>query len=362
MAGAVVIRRFASLGAFRSLQTFQMLPKDGQQGQGQNRNSCTYNPTLTFAPGQNGGGEQRIGPLVAEQQKKGRLFYGIEVLARTRKEPVNLDFNTFLPVLPIFVSVVWHSLRYWDVEPISEVDCIVLCKLLAKRLPTMPHLTCYRMSKQRMDQFLDLEFKNLLALRGDDAEPKQEFTFSADLTQFAKCRFGDRISVSVAGFPDGYTRSERTPEHMERNLKIMKAKVEAGADCIITQMCYKPDAIIKYVKDCRAAGITVPILLGIMAPDTYACYKNMIKKGEAELPPDLAEEVERLQCEILTDPSQNSDQISQFFVNYNVRLICEVLAACDDVWGIVFFTLNRFGSVHLTLKELQKIGLFNEVS
>ncbi|KAH8357511.1 hypothetical protein KR200_006508 [Drosophila serrata] len=349
MAGANGFRRSVNLGAFRAFQAIQM---------SLNRCSSTFTPCLTFAPGQDGGGEQRVGTIVREHQAKGRLFYGIEILARTRLGPVQLDFNNFLPVLPVFVSVVWHSLRFWDVEPIGQTESLLLCKLLSEKIPAVPHLTCYRLSERRINDFLSLNFKNLLALRGDDVEPNQVFNYAVDLTQFIKCREGDKMSICVAGFPDGYTADQRSPPDMAKNIEILKSKVAAGAECVITQMCYKPEVIVKYVKYCRDEGITIPILIGIMGHDSYSSYKRMRKRGEAELPPELEKELEEIQCRLGTDPSEPSQEIVRFFVRVNVRLISEVLAASDDIWGIVFFTLNRFENVHLMIKELHDLGLF----
>lgn len=151
-----------------------------------------YVPNLTFAPGQDGCAEHRIGALAAAHQAKKRLYYGIEVLARFRKDPITLDFNRFLPVLPIFISVVWHSLRYWDVEPIGKVDSLVLCKHLAEKIPALPHITAYRMSRERLREYLDLGFKNVLALRGDDVDPDQDIKLAKSIVEQAKCSLGGK--------------------------------------------------------------------------------------------------------------------------------------------------------------------------
>lgn len=94
-----------------------------------------------------------------------------------------------------------------------------------------------------------------------------------------------------------------------------------------------------------------------MAHDTHLSYTKMEKKAGVHLPPDLLEELNQLQCQMTAEPNKDPDLISKFFVRTNVRIICHILSACEDIWGIVFFTLNRFNNVEATLKELHALNL-----
>ncbi|KAH8296770.1 hypothetical protein KR054_011024 [Drosophila jambulina] len=314
-----------------------------------------YVPCVTFAPEQSGLKEQRIGPLITEHQTQRRLFYGMEIMPRTRGKPVCLDFNRFLPVLPMFVSLTWLGTNYWDVEPIDQVDSIQLAQHLASKVPVMPHLTVYRLNNERLDQFLDLNFSNVLALRGDLMHSEQIYQYSKTIVERAKAKSGDKISICVGGFPEGYNITEGEPPDLTQHIQFLKEKVAAGVDCIITQVCYRPEVIIQFVKQVRAAGITVPIMIGIMTHQTFHKYTFIENITSAKLPPRLREELVQLQ----TKPDANKHLTRSFFVRLNVHIIKSILEADLNIFGFQFFTLNHFGAVEALLKELHLQNLFS---
>ncbi|KAH8264885.1 hypothetical protein KR038_006663, partial [Drosophila bunnanda] len=316
----------------------------------------SYVPCVTFAPQQTGLVEQRIGPLIAEHQAQRRLFYGMEILPRTRGKPVCLDFKRFLPMLPMFVSLTWMGTSYWDVEPIDQVDSLQLAQHLAPRIPVMPHLTAYRLTDKRLDQFLNLNFSNMLALRGDSMHSGQRFLLSKSIVERAKGRSGDKISICVGGFPEGYNTTEGETPDLTNHIKFLKEKVSAGVDCIITQVCYRPEAIIRFVREVRAAGITVPIMVGIMTHQTFHKYTFIENITSAKLPPRLRQELVQIQ----TEPKANAHLTRTFFVRLNVHIIKSILEADLNIFGFQFFTLNHFGAVEALLKELHLQNLFSK--
>ncbi|XP_020804609.1 methylenetetrahydrofolate reductase 2-like [Drosophila serrata] len=315
-----------------------------------------YVPCVTFAPEQNGLVEQRIGPLIAEHHAQRRLFYGMEILPRSRGKPVCLDFNRFLPILPMFVSMTWLGTNYWDVEPIDQVDSLQLARHLAPRIPVMPHLTAYRLTDERLDQFLDLSFKNMLALRGDLMFSGQRFPHSKSIVERAKNRSGDKISICVGGFPEGYNITEGQAPDLTKHIQFLKEKVSAGVDCIITQVCYRPEVIIQFVKEVRAAGITAPIMIGIMTHQTFHKYTFIEKITSAKLPSLLRQELVQLQ----TEPEADEHLTRTFFVHHNVHIIKSILEADLNIYGFQFFTLNHFEAVEALLKELHLQNLFSD--
>ncbi|XP_020804607.1 methylenetetrahydrofolate reductase-like [Drosophila serrata] len=318
-------------------------------------------PCVTFASElPNALKEHRIGPLIDERQLQRRLYYGIEILPRTENHPVCLNFSRFLPVLPLFVSVAWLGRSSWFVEPVGQVESLQLAKHLAPRIPVMPHLTLYRLSEERLDQFLDLKFRNVLALRGDEIYPSQSFRYSKDIVVKAKARSKDKMSVCVGGFPEGYNRPKGMPPNITLHLKFLKEKVDAGADCIITQVCYQHETIIDYVKKVREAGITVPILIGITTYETYKKYKTIERLQGARLKPQLYKKLVKMNNEFLEDPRKNPYQIREFFIELYIHLICQILKSKIEVFGFQIFTLNNLGATAALLQELHKQHLFDE--
>lgn len=161
--------------------------------------AASYIPCVTFAPDQNETvvTEQRIGTLVAERTAQRRLFYGIEVMASDPSgRPTCLDFNHFLPLLPTFVSFVWLSQRYWDVEPVGQVESLQMAQHLATRIPVLPHVSAYRMSRQRLDQFLALNFSSLLAVRGDRVHEDQDFSISYPMVEQSIRQRGGKLIIN----------------------------------------------------------------------------------------------------------------------------------------------------------------------
>ncbi|XP_070141254.1 5,10-methylenetetrahydrofolate reductase-like isoform X3 [Drosophila kikkawai] len=324
------------------------------------QNFFSYVPCVTFASKQHGVKEPRIGPLIEGRQLQQRLYYGIEVMPHTDGIPVCLNLNRLLPFMPLFVSIAWLAKSSWDVEPLGRVDSLQLAKHLASKIPVMPHLTLYRLNDERLDQFLDLNFSNVLALRGSTIYENQTYAYSKTIVERAKEKFKDKATVCVAGFPEGYNIAEGEPPDLKIHLHYLKEKVDAGADCIITQACYRPEIIIDYVKKVRAAGITVPIMVGIAAHESFKKYKTIEKEQGARLPPRLHEKLAKMGNKFEKDVRTDPHLIRNLFVRINVNIICQILKADIQVYGFQIFTLNNFGATAGLLRELRQQKLFGD--
>lgn len=134
----------------------------------------------------------------------------------------------------------------------------------------MPHLTCVGHTRAELGDIADRihagGFRNIMALRGDPPKGETAFTpfkdglrYASDLVALLKARHGD-FCLGVGGYPDKH------PEALspEADLAHLKRKVDAGAAFITTQLFFDNAAYYRFVEKCRAAGITVPIVPGIM--------------------------------------------------------------------------------------------------
>ncbi|KAH8259688.1 hypothetical protein KR026_008938 [Drosophila bipectinata] len=320
-----------------------------------------YQPNVTFTEEQTASGqdqeEQRIGPLVANKTAQRQFFYGIEILATSASgKPIALDFNNFLPVLPSFVSVVWLGRRYWNVEPVKQVESLQLAEILAPRIPVLPHISAYRLTKKRLDDFLNLNFKSCLAVRGDLVHPGQDFPITQPIVELSHYKKGKNFSICVAGYPEGYTSLGGGPQDGRKNIQHLKEKVEAGADCIFTQLCYQPEPIVRFIKACRQAGIQVPIVVGLMVHESIRTYDAIQDMSGVHMPEDLREELEELRMN--RGGSPDSDAISKFFIKLTVNIVRHILEADIGIWGFQFYTMNSFPPVYAALREFQKMGFF----
>src|SRR5450755_912780 len=149
-------------------------------------------------------------------------------------------------------------------------------------LDPIPHLTCVCHGEGDIEAILtkyaEAGVSNILALGGDPPRDIQNYDRSADAFQHAADlvsfihRFNERgvhpdprgFGIGVAGFPEGHPD---TPNRLEE-LDYLKAKIDAGADYICTQLFFNNDDFYDFRERCELAGIKVPIVAGIMPMST----------------------------------------------------------------------------------------------
>ncbi|ALC43694.1 CG7560 [Drosophila busckii] len=289
---------------------------------------------------------ESIAQLVANKTKSKKFFFGIEITADNHGKPTCVDFNQFLPVMPTFISIVWLA-SYWNV-PIAKVQSLQMIQQLQQHIPAMPHFSVYRLTQQRLDEFLALNLSNMLAVRGDKVHEDQMYHFGHELVKYARDKRPD-LSIGVAGYPMGYTKDQTETQEMDRIICYLKAKVDAGADFIITQFCYSPERIVEFLCAARRAGVDKPIMVGVVVPESFKLYALMETIANISLP-----EQQRAELELI---KQDDEKCRQFFVQLALRTIKAVLEADQGVYGIQFYTMNRFKSVLEVIGELRKQGV-----
>ncbi len=176
---------------------------------------------------------------------------------------------------------------------------------------TVPHLICGGFSvNDTEDALINLRYlgiDNVLVLRGDAAKNETAFEpepgghkFASDLLcQVANLNAGiyleddlkgtqkTEFCIGVAGYPEKHFEAP----NMDSDLQYLKAKVEAGADYIITQMFFDNAKFYAFVESCRAIGITVPIIPGLKPIYSKKQLTVLPKTFHIDLPADLANAV-----------------------------------------------------------------------
>jgi methylenetetrahydrofolate reductase (NADPH) len=217
-------------------------------------------------------------------------------------------------------------------------------------LTVVSHLTCVGSSREDIREILSKYrasgVMNILALRGDqprDAADRQEplggFPHTANLVTFIKELFPE-MCVGVAGFPEGHPE---TPNRLAE-IDFLKAKVDAGADYIVTQLFFDNRDFYDFCERCELAGIRVPILAGIMPITTRQGMTRMAElAGGARLPARLLKAVAR---------ARDDDFVENVGIHWATEQVRDLLD--HKVRGIHFYTLN---SSRATLKIYDALGV-----
>merc|ERR1719162_2330698 len=225
-------------------------------------------------------------------------------------------------------------------------------------LDVMMHLTCTNMVKEDLHKALttckENGICNILALRGDPPAGVNTgefkaceggFAYAVDLVKYIREEFGDYFCIAVAGYPEGHLEAVS----MELDMRYLKEKCEAGADMIVTQLFYDNGEFLKWRDQCVEAGITIPILPGIMPIQSYGGFVRMTSLCKTKLPPSLMEDLE---------PIKDDDQkVKDYGVQLAVKTCQELVARGTP--GLHFYTLNLETSVMRIIKGL---GLVDELA
>jgi len=222
------------------------------------------------------------------------------------------------------------------------------------RLNTASHLTCVGSSRAALDGILDriqeAGIRNIVALRGDPPRgetafvaPKDGYSNANQLVAHIRARekagkIGP-LGVAVAGYPEKHIEA---PD-FETDLKNLKRKVEAGADCVITQLFYDNRHYFNFVDAARRIGITVPIVPGLLPVLSAKQVLRITSMCGSCLPADLQKDLETAG----DDPVKSEDIGVK-------RCIAQATELIDKgAPGIHFYVLNK--SSHM-IRIMDKIS------
>ena len=155
------------------------------------------------------------------------------------------------------------------------------------------HLTCVGSSKEELKSIIR-DYKryglgNIMALRGDPPKGQTEFHAHPDGCKFANelvtlIRENEpEFCIGVAGYPEKHPQAAT----IEEDVANLKRKVDAGASYITTQLFFDNQYFFKFVNLCRAAGITVPIIPGLMPPLSLEQVLRFGKMNGSSVPAEL---------------------------------------------------------------------------
>jgi methylenetetrahydrofolate reductase (NADPH) len=215
-------------------------------------------------------------------------------------------------------------------------------------IETMAHLTCVGTSvaelRTTLDRIRAAGIDNVLALRGDPPRGETEWrahpdglSYSSQLAELIRDNYP--FAIGAACFPECHPQA---PD-LAHDIDFLKVKVASGAAFLITNLFFDNEAYFQFVEQARAAGITVPILPGIMPITNFAQIKTITGLCGATIPQRLLEELEVR--------AEDPESVAELGVSYATLQCAELLARRAP--GIHFYTLNRSPATRAILSALR---------
>ena len=217
----------------------------------------------------------------------------------------------------------------------------------------LAHLTCvghsFLETKALVNEFMDEGITDFLALRGDPqagmpSEPKGELKSSSELVQLISQVHQERgnsrsdLKVAVATFPNGHPDSDS----IAQDIQALLAKQSAGADYAITQLIFFAEDYVAFVKLAREAGVSIPILPGIMPVTSMQRLNRVIELTGEKNPEALAK--------LLSVGSK--EDAKQSGIDWAANLVTELVEAGAP--GVHLYAFNQHESV---TQVLQRAGI-----
>lgn len=203
-------------------------------------------------------------------------------------------------------------------------------------ISTAPHLSCVGSTRESIRELLDIYrdngIKRIVTLRGDlpsGMGSAGELRYANELVGFIREHSGDHFALEVAAYPEFHPQARSA----EDDLNNFRRKVEAGANSAITQYFYNADAYFYFIDRLEKAGITLPVVPGIMPIVNYSSLVRFSEMCGAEIPRWVRKQLDAY--------GDDSDSIRKFGEEVVTEMCRKLLDAGAP--GLHFYTLNQAG-------------------
>jgi len=308
-------------------------------------------------------------------QSKSTLF-SIEILPPLKGKSIQSIYDGIDPLMefkPAFVDVTYHREEYiykkregGYLEKVSirkRPGTVGICAAIMNKydVEAVPHIICGGFTREETENALiDLQFlgiDNVLALRGDGIKSEPSFVpepggnnYALDLVKQIKCmneaKYLDDdmkeaeptdFCIGVAAYPEKHFEAP----NMISDLKYLKAKVDAGAEYIVTQMFFDNKKYFDFVDLCRKNGITVPIIPGLKMLSSKKQITALPKIFHIDIPQPFNEELEK--C-------KDDKAVKAAGINWCIQQSKELVKA--GVPCLHFYTMGVSEATRLVAKEV----------
>lgn len=311
--------------------------------------------------------------IIEHLQKAKKPLFSYEIIPPMRGRSCQdiLDIvEEILPYDPPFIDVTAHSAEAYYEEfddgtirrhvRKKRTGTISICGIIQNRynIDTVPHLLCRGFTKEETeDAMIELSYlgiHNVLAIRGDESNYKKPIDTAKSVNSYAnelveqldnlkQGRYLEEIEnsdpinmcIGVGGYPEKHLESP----NLKTGIQYLKAKVDAGADYIVTQMFFDTSSFNKFVAECRKAGISVPIIPGLKILSGIRQLSSLPKHFNVTIPEELADEV-----------TANPKHVKEIGVNWAFKQSEELLNS--GVRCLHFYIMNDTKAVTSVIKQL----------
>ncbi|MFQ5500177.1 MAG: methylenetetrahydrofolate reductase [Candidatus Zixiibacteriota bacterium] len=277
-----------------------------------------------------------------------------------------------LPFDPPFIDVTSHSAEayYEEFEDGTikrrvrkkRTGTISICGIIQNRynIDTVPHLLCRGFTREETeDAMIELSYlgiHNVLAIRGDQTNYVRPVgnDFSANVyaedlvRQLVDLKSGKYLEeidnsdsidmcIGVGAYPEKHLEAP----NMKQDVAYLKAKADAGADYIVTQMVFDNTKFFELVKQCRAIGIEVPIIPGLKVLTSAIHLSSLPKNFHISIPEELADEVQ-----------QNRKHAREIGIRWAVSQCKQLLNESGGVPCLHFYVMNDATPVLDVIRQL----------
>ncbi|KAI9511116.1 methylenetetrahydrofolate reduct [Russula earlei] len=260
-----------------------------------------------------------------------------------------LRISRLADLKPLAINITWGA------GGSTKDRTLELASLTQKEygIDTVMHLTCTNMVQGSVDDALraakEVGIQNILALRGDPPRGEEywiptdpRFTHALDLVSYIRSssEFFDAFALGVAAYPDGHAGSVHSEDE---EIDHLKAKVDSGADFIVTQLFFDVDNFLRWLQKIRSRGITVPVIPGVLPIQTYASFLRVTKLCGTHIPDSICADLESIK--------HDDQQVKDYGISLAVKMIRRLVEE-GGLRGFHFCTLNLEKSVQNILEIL----------
>jgi len=256
--------------------------------------------------------------------------------------------DTLAKVSPDYMTVTFGaggSTRDGSYQTVKEI-------FVNKKLPTVAYIAGFGLGPDEITSVLDnykaLGIETIFVIRGDKPQGKDftphpdSFSYASDMIAFIKEKYD--FTIGCAGYPEGHIEAES----LDKDIEYLKLKVDNGADYIVSQYFYDNQFFFNYVDKCRAVGINVPIIPGIMPVYTIKMTQMLSKICGSTITPELQK---------LIDQVDENDKaaVINLGIDFSTEQCVNLLK--QGVPGLHFYTMDRSKSTTEIITRLKNQNL-----